>query len=330
MTGSYCKIKHQAAGHEGPFTDAEESLFFKPTTAQEVEFYQAIQSQSQLNDSSELNLNAWMPVYLGILERGAPENASQIAGDIVEPMLANTQCLEDGDDLQSSNKPVIVLENLLRGYRKPNILDIKLGRVLHDDTATEDKKARLIKVSQETTSGTLGIRICGMKIQENSLVSKLDPQFYDHDSGGYVSINKFYGRALVDTEVQGALELFFGNNALHASQRKSLYELSLQRLQLLYNALLDAEVRMISSSLLFIYEGDPTRWSELGNRDTILRDDFFQDSSDSEEEHVSSPLSSLTLIDFAHSRIAPKQGYDENVIHGIETLLGTFEALCAK
>ena len=43
-------------------------------------------------------------------------------------------------------------------------MDIKLGSVLYAQDATEEKKTRMIKVSQETTSGSLRLRICGFKV----------------------------------------------------------------------------------------------------------------------------------------------------------------------
>ena len=58
----------------------------------------------------------------------------------------------------------IVLENLSHPFLKPNILDIKLGTVLHDDSASEEKRARMIKTAKETTSFETGIRLTGFKV----------------------------------------------------------------------------------------------------------------------------------------------------------------------
>lgn len=77
MSGSYRKAKHQAAGHDGNFTDEGESLFFKPTTAQEVEFYQDIQRRYTDSTSEDLKLDAWMPVFLGTLELGVTGKARE-------------------------------------------------------------------------------------------------------------------------------------------------------------------------------------------------------------------------------------------------------------
>ena len=111
-----------------------------------------------------------------------------------------------------------------------------------------------------------------------------------------------------------------------------------------YNALLNEEVRMISSSVLFIYEGDPKRWDIRNDEDEIIREEFPLDSSEDEEEGEEeeeeeegetsenirsrgAPLSIMASIDFAHSRVAPGEGYDVNVIEGIENLIDLFKKL---
>lgn len=116
------------------------------------------------------------------------------------------------------------------------------------------------------------------------------------------------------------------------------------RLQLFYNTLLNEEVRMISSSLLFIFEGDEKRWDLKNDNDDVLNNIFIEDASEEEggegegednealkqKNSRKYPLSSMTLIDFAHSKVTPGQGYDENVIEGIESLIGIFTDIYEK
>ena len=59
----------------------------------------------------------------------------------------------------------LVLENLSYPFERPNILDIKLGRELHDENATEEKKARMIKKAMEGTSWTTGVRLTGFQVR---------------------------------------------------------------------------------------------------------------------------------------------------------------------
>ncbi len=58
----------------------------------------------------------------------------------------------------------MTIENAVNGYTKPCIIDVKLGRILYDELASSEKQERMEKVAQETTSGSLGLRICGMKV----------------------------------------------------------------------------------------------------------------------------------------------------------------------
>ena len=58
----------------------------------------------------------------------------------------------------------IVLENLTDYFSIPNICDIKLGKILHDDDATEEKRERMIKSAMDTTSYSTGMRFTGFKV----------------------------------------------------------------------------------------------------------------------------------------------------------------------
>lgn len=57
-----------------------------------------------------------------------------------------------------------MLENLSHRFLKPNILDIKLGTVLYDDGASEEKIARMIQTARNTTSFETGVRLTGFQV----------------------------------------------------------------------------------------------------------------------------------------------------------------------
>ena len=67
----------------------------------------------------------------------------------------------------------MVLENLSFGFLKPNILDVKLGTVLYDDSAPPDKVARMEKAARNTTSFETGIRLTGFQVPSFILCSIL-------------------------------------------------------------------------------------------------------------------------------------------------------------
>ena len=68
----------------------------------------------------------------------------------------------------------IILDDLNKSYMNPCILDIKLGTrtyciitscVLHlGEGAPPEKVERHIRMCKKTTSGSLGIRVCGMRV----------------------------------------------------------------------------------------------------------------------------------------------------------------------
>jgi len=58
----------------------------------------------------------------------------------------------------------IVLENLSFPFLKPNIMDIKLGTVLYEETAPPEKVARMQKAAKDTTSFETGVRLTGFQV----------------------------------------------------------------------------------------------------------------------------------------------------------------------
>lgn len=341
------KLKHQAAGHDGPLTDQDEMLLFKPSNNQEIEFYEKLSTRVPSNvDSNDVPFHYWTPAFLGVLR----EDKSQTAINDREQLNFITEkskpiALSKLPNI-NTEKTYLVLENLLYGYVRPNILDIKLGRILWDESASEEKRIRLKEVSRTTTSGSLGFRICGMKMCQNSLINRmLDPKYYASDDDEYILVNKFYGRELTQSNVTDAFDVFFGDDKLSSERRACLIDTFLKRLQLFYNSLLNEEVRMISSSLLFIYECDPSRWDILENDHELLPshlgyEDEENEDDESDEENRSDKydtypqkpktLSNMALIDFAHSKFTPGSGIDDNTIEGVENLISIFEKLKTK
>lgn len=327
--------QHQAAGHDGCLTSGDGAVFAKLTTQQEIDFYNAT---AAVADDEEVApgslLSDWMPTYLGTLTPGnlAEEEAPLTA--------ANT------------DKQYIVLQNLLYGFVAPSILDIKLGSVLTDDAANPEKVERLQKVSDATTSGSLGFRVCGMKLFAGETPTKpeeLYPEMHksvlvettNDGSGDYLKFDKYFGRSLTkDTMKQGLLLYFQHAGNQNEFIVKNLIVRFHQRLQLLYNCLLSTEVRIVSGSLFFIYENHPDGWKSVDNqetyeeRDPLVRSDFVasddDDDDDDDDETTIPPLSALNLIDFAHAKHVKGQGYDENVLDGLQNLIDIFEELLDK
>jgi 1D-myo-inositol-tetrakisphosphate 5-kinase/inositol-polyphosphate multikinase len=127
------------------------------------------------------------------------------------------------------------------------------------------------------------------------------------------------------------------------SIRKSVQELR--------DLLSSIELRMISSSLLIVYEGDwdraetgvewlakqPASISSEEDGEEINEDaeaEGWEEDEESEEEDGSDEGSEspcvVRLIDFAHTRLKPGEGPDVGLLKGLDTLLSLLDGRIAS
>jgi 1D-myo-inositol-tetrakisphosphate 5-kinase/inositol-polyphosphate multikinase len=340
---SFVPFQHKAAGHDGPMQTVDGSLFIKPTTTQEIDFYNKTQAKKMAISDDVLygnSLSDWMPQYVGVLYPGASNDLIRESNGAIDAnlLIKATDTLE----IEGDNKQYLILNNCLNGFSQPSILDIKLGSVLYDSNANEDKKKRMHHVSKTTTSGSLQFRIAGMIIK-NDYDDKLPEDISGFNMSdvcstaietGYITFNKYFGRKLTKETVNEGLKFFFRYNKLPEKVQNTIIGNFYARLQLLYNCLLDEEIRVVSGSLLFVFENDLTRWEASDYNDPILTEPTISDEDEDEESdddddddniETSTLLSCLKFIDFAHASYTPGKGYDEEIVSGIENLFSIIE-----
>jgi hypothetical protein len=128
-------------------------------------------------------------------------------------------------------RPYIVIDDITWGYKKPCILDVKMGK-------------QEVKHSQGTTTSLYGFRILGMMVYEPHSTN-----------ASYRQFNKYQGRALNKDNIHAQLAKFFYNGS---TLRTEVLPIFVEKLKILLSKLKAKQIyKIMTGSLLFIYEGVP-------------------------------------------------------------------------
>ncbi|KAL4887533.1 inositol polyphosphate kinase-domain-containing protein [Aspergillus karnatakaensis] len=295
---SFVAFDHAAAGHDGVRQTPSGTFIAKPCTAQEIAFYESAAVHPAFRD--------FMPIYIGTLTSAdqqqpsislaataAAQQGSIVLPGVEIPSAPGTPAaapptvppapstLDPSREVAwtpSGGKKLdtglsIVLENVASGFKRPNVLDVKLGARLWADDAIPAKREKLDVVSQETTSGSLGFRIAGMKVWTGSNGDaeegkKTNPYTTRYEKSGakgevterdgYRRYDKWYGRSFTADNVKAGLETYIaGAKTANADNSKLVARRLAEDLKHVQEVLEAEESRMYSSSVLIIYEGDP-------------------------------------------------------------------------
>ena len=260
-------------------------------------------------------------------------------------VIANDWSPSNGAKIQTDL--AIVLENIAHGFKKPNILDVKLGTRLWANDAPAAKRIKLDKVAGETTSGSLGFRIAGMRTYHENLHN-------GHNGvvpGAYKLFDKEYGRSFTAENVDEGFGDYF---LLDKEERargpiRKVIKRFIDDLKSMQEVIESGESRMYSASLLFVYEGDLQALQDAFKSETeildsldekrlgdkrdangdgaMLNGDNDNDADEDTPEANLPAIQSLKLIDFAHAEWTPGQGSDENLLNGIRNAIQVLHGL---
>ena len=366
----------------GTLCDEDGKLFIKPCTQKEVDFYQAIQREASNPDPSKekyRELQSIMPKFMGTLTLTDPADEkieeavtgviSQAGGVETEKQQMSAAVTEqiakatpaghgkaaEGDWVPTNGGKIktntaIVLDNASLGFKKANILDLKMGVRLHADNAPAKKKQKMDKITQETTHKTHGFRVAGMRVYRGS------EDGAELDDDGFMIYDKDYGRNTVTSEnVTSEISKFVFNKpaGIDKELAKAVCRGLAHQVEEVEATLSKFETRMFSASLLIVLEGDGKTLSKAIDQNNAAVDAVEAAELDWTTKRVDSgivldddgefgnealaPMFKVRLIDFAHAELKEpgstshktESGDDphESLLMGVRSVKQIFEEL---
>lgn len=201
--------------------------------------------------------------------------------------------------IHASKKPqnFLVLENLTCALRFPCILDLKMGTRQYDERDSLAKRqSKMFKVVN-TTTGKLGLRVAGMQV-------------YQVTTGRFLCRNKLYGRALTPAGFSVAMRQFLHDGV---RLRTELLSPFIRKLEGLAGTLGEQNsLRLYTTSLLLIYEGDSTTILQNQDRLKEKRDSVIRSRGMSlDEELIDMDYECITRSTSAESITSLLEGVTE-------------------
>lgn len=314
-----------AAGHEGVLSDASGAVVVKPCTQAEIAFYESVAA-------SHPDLVPHLPTFMGTLSLSA-DKASAVGEDESDTITTADGKVERLHGRKLETDLHIVLENITYGFKKPNVLDVKLGAQLWDEAAKPEKRARLDAISAETTSSSLGFRIAGMRTWRGNPTPEIPTELQEYataEDGNWV-YNKMYGRRFSASDVTQGFASYVLPSGPQSSQReleraREILAFFLGEVKDIIAAFEKKESRMYSASILLVYEGDVDEYAKT--KQTLRSAAPAKEEGDEEEDLPQ--LAAVKMIDFAHATWRPGEGPDENALRGMRSTATVLKSLLDK
>ena len=205
-----------------------------------------VSAASSSRDTAEATASLPQPI------KAPPGSQSRLGATAAFSSNSPPALSESPSDTMQQGQVFLVLENLLTPFRRPCVLDLKLGTRQHSDTSSAEKIQKSIKKCNATTSAELGLRVCGMRVYTDKSTA---PQAW----------SKAYGKNLTADTFAKALETFFSASG-SAGIRKEVIAQVDDACAKLIGVLESLDgYRFYSSSILIVYDGD------AANESAVLR-----------------------------------------------------------
>ncbi|XP_050390379.1 inositol polyphosphate multikinase [Patella vulgata] len=189
------------------------------------------------------------------------------------------------------------LENITSSFRKPSVMDVKIGAISWDPEATE------AKINQEKSkfppAQKVGFRFAGMRV-------------YNQESDSFEVLNNYYCYSLTEeTILSHGFERFF-------RQGKDIQK---NAIQVILSKLKDIEQWFVSqrtfsffsTSLLLVYE------SSVNSIETPQLMSYESENKINKRPQDHPVIADVRMIDFAH--VFSSNSQDENYLHGLRSVI---------
>ncbi|XP_076154165.1 inositol polyphosphate multikinase [Alosa pseudoharengus] len=213
-------LTHQVAGHkygvdkvgilQHPDGTVLKQLQPPPRGPREMQFYSMVYSEESV-DPCLLDLQRYLPKYFG--PWSSPDAPAEL---------------------------YLRLEDVTRRFRKPCIMDVKIGQRSYDPFASQEKRQQQIR--KYPLMEEIGFLVLGMRV-------------YKLDSDTFDTYDQHFGRGLDQDTVKEGLSKFFHNGE---RLRKDAVVASVLKVQQILGWFEEQKrFHFYASSLLFVYEGSP-------------------------------------------------------------------------
>uniref|UniRef100_A0AC34QUI1 Kinase n=1 Tax=Panagrolaimus sp. JU765 TaxID=591449 RepID=A0AC34QUI1_9BILA len=190
-------------------------------------------------------------------------------------------------EIASRSYEFIELEDITYFFKKPCIMDIKIGRVTYDPVASEEKKlTESIKCPFQTQ---FGFRILGYRLHPD-------------DKGNVRIQDKNWGRTRTHENIQEAFEEYL-QAAPTEHIRKQIISGFIRQLASITQWFDEQKcIQIYSSSLLFVYEGDSTSQTSPNVKMIDFSHVFYDEKADDNYIHgLNYIVNQFTILGSNHS-----------------------------